>query len=234
MEAHLKPDYDESYYRSRELWPDFRYEIKTILRQAALSGDSRVLELGCGGGELLARLEQQTRLAVGTDLSSEGLRLARLEGRGHLLCGRAEQLPFSGNSFDALVAQHLVEHLSDPAEALREWRRVLRPGGILALVTPNALHPDPELFYDPTHVSLFTPATLRSALEDTGFEVTHLSTLFPFLGRGRLARSISIRLGTLGQYIPAFAQTGRSLVVAARVRYKPPRHKDSKVHQESS
>ncbi|MGE5620909.1 MAG: class I SAM-dependent methyltransferase [Sphingomonadaceae bacterium] len=213
--AGLKPHYDEAYYRSREGWPDFRREAESLLELARLSPDARVLELGCGGGELLARLERRARLAVGVDLSPEGLRLARLGGRASVLGARVESLPFRAGSFDAIVAQHLIEHLHYPLEAMREWHRVLRPGGVLALVTPNAAHPDPSLFYDPTHVSLFTRASLRSALEAAGFRATHLYTLFPYLGRGRLARAASIRLAPLALHLPALRGSGRSLVAAA-------------------
>lgn len=210
----MKPDYDESYYLSRESWPDFRLEMEALLGLARLTPQARVLELGCGGGELLGRLERRARLAVGVDLSPEGLRLARQRSTGEILAARAESLPFREGSFDAVVAQHLVEHLPQPLEALREWRRVLRPGGVLALVTPNAAYPDPALFYDPSHVSLFTLETLRSALVVAGFKVVHLSALFPYLGRNRLARAASIRLAPLARHLPVLTHGGRSLVAA--------------------
>ncbi len=186
---------------------------------------ARVLEVGCGGGELLRRVAQRARLAVGVDLSLEGLSLARErvgfgEGSGpdagSVLCARAESLPLADGAFDAVVAQHLLEHLPDPVTALQEWRRVLRPEGILALVTPNASYPDGDIFHDPGHVNLFTPTSLRATLEDAGFRVTHLATLFPYLGRHRLARFASIRLGglQLGLRLPGLGN-GRSLLAAA-------------------
>lgn len=211
----LKPDYDEAYYRSREGWPDFRQEVEALLKLSLPSQEARVLELGCGSGELLGHLERRTRLAVGVDLSPEGLRLARHGKRVSVLGARVESLPFRAESFDAIVAQHLVEHLPHPVEAMGEWHRVLRPGGVLALVTPNAGHPDPGLFDDPTHVSLFTAQTLRSALEAATFRVTHLYTLFPYLGRGRLARAASIRLAPAALHLPGLRSSGRSLVAAA-------------------
>lgn len=213
--AKPEPHYDETYYRSREGWPDFRLEVRTILELARLSPEARVLELGCGGGELLSHLERRARLAVGVDLSPQGLRLARRVDRVSVLGARVEALPFRSESFDAVVAQHLVEHLAEPVEAMGEWHRVLRPGGILALVTPNAAYPNPALFYDPTHVHLFTLESLRSTLEAAGFRAVHLSTLFPYLGHGRLGRSASIRVAPLARRLPVLARGGRSLVAAA-------------------
>lgn len=214
-------DYDQSYYRSRESWPDFRMEAELIARLAYRTSGTRVLDVGCGSGELLRRLAIRSRLAVGIDLSVDGLQMARSRTGAvglnslKLLNARAESLPFKDATFDAVVAQHLLEHIHNPKEALREWRRVLRPGGVVAMVTPNALYPDPTIFDDPSHVNLFTPDTLRFALESAGFEVLHLFSLFPYLGRGRIARSLSIRLALVARRLPGFNRSGRSLIAAA-------------------
>ena len=63
------------------------------------------------------------------------------------LAAEAERLPYADGSFDAVVADSLLEHLDDPSRALREWRRVLRPGGRLILWSPNryTLTTDPHL-----------------------------------------------------------------------------------------
>jgi SAM-dependent methyltransferase len=209
-----EPAYEESYYRSRESWPDFRREAEALLRLARVRPESRVLELGCGGGELLWRARQLAAFAVGVDLSPEALRLAKAVRGLPVLLARAESLPFARDSFNAVLAQHLLEHLPDPVEALREWRRVLRPGGVLALVTPNAAYPDPDHFHDESHATLFTAKLLRSALEEAGFRVAHLSALFPYLGRARPARSASIRLAGLAR-MPLLSARARSLVAAA-------------------
>ena len=202
--------YEDSYYQDREAWPDFRMEVETILRLARLSSKSAVLEVGCGSGELLTRMEGRVGVAAGVDLSSVGLKLARRR-KAAVSCALAERLPFRNGCFDAVVGQHLIEHLPDVAGALSEWKRVLRPAGVLVLVTPNAAHPDVTLFEDPTHVHVFTPADLRSSLEQAGFRVVQLFTLFPYFGTGRIARAASIRVARL----PFRTATGRSIVAAA-------------------
>lgn len=185
-------------------------EVETIVRLARLSGESVVLEVGCGSGELMSQLDGRVRVAAGVDLSSVGLKLARRR-KVAVTRALAERLPFRDGCFDAVVGQHLIEHLPDVAGALYEWKRVLRPTGALVLVTPNAAYPDPTLFEDPTHVHVFTPADLRSSLEQAGFRVEQLFTLFPYLGSSRLARAASIRLASL----PLRTATGRSIVAAA-------------------
>lgn len=223
MQASNSSDYDKHYFTSRESWPDFRLEMETILRLARPNPAGRVLELGCGSGALLPRLAPHYRLAVGMDISPTGLGLAARSIREKadersgiaLLCALAESLPFQGDSFDAVMAQHLVEHLNDPGRALREWYRVLRPGGTLTLITPNGAYPDGDIFADPTHTTLFTRGSIRSCLEVAGFRVDRINTLFPYLGRGRLARSASIRLAGVAQRIPGLSLSGRSLVASA-------------------
>ncbi len=213
--------YGDDYYLDRETWPDFRMEARALLRLAHPLPGARVLEVGCGSGELLRQLRRVTRVTVGIDVSPSVLRLAARSladggSAAAVACARAEALPFCNGVFDAVLAQHLVEHLAQPVEALREWRRVLRPGGVLALVTPNAAYPDRAHFDDAGHVSLFTAHSLNAALEAAGFRVLHSSTLFPYLGHGRLARAASIRLGPVARRLPGLAHRGRSLVAAAR------------------
>jgi ubiquinone/menaquinone biosynthesis C-methylase UbiE len=185
-----------------------------ILRLARLSPDSRVLEVGCGGGELLSQLERRAELATGVDVSTVGLRLA-LHKRALVACARAEEIPFQNHSFDALVGQHLIEHLPNPLGALREWRRVLRPSGVLVLITPNAAYPDTTHFEDSTHVHIFTGADLHSSLEQAGFQVEELFSLFPYFGLSRISRAASIRLAPLARLIPGLSATGRSIVARA-------------------
>lgn len=189
-------------------------ELRAVLSLARLAAQSRVLEVGCGSGELLRSLAGHSSLVVGVDLSPAGLGIARRKAA--VARASAEALPFAPGSFDIVVAQHLIEHLPEPGLALREWRQVLRPRGRLVLITPNAAYPDPAHFEDPTHVSLFTPASLRRELEGSGYRIEAIFTLFPYLGSGRIGRAASIRVGSLTRRFPLLANTGRSIVAAAQ------------------
>lgn len=103
----------------------------------------RILDVGCGTGELVAAVLARLPGAsvTGIDPDEHALRLARrkLDGRAldaRLLPGRAESLPFDDGSFDLVVSSLMLHHLGSATklEALREWRRVIAPGGALLLV----------------------------------------------------------------------------------------------------
>jgi ubiquinone/menaquinone biosynthesis C-methylase UbiE len=97
----------------------------------------RVLEVGCGAGHLLARLPAGR--PVGVDLAESLLArtAARLRGRAALAQADAGALPFAAHAFDRVYCSEVLEHLVDPAGAVAEIARVLRPGGVAVLSVPN-------------------------------------------------------------------------------------------------
>jgi ubiquinone/menaquinone biosynthesis C-methylase UbiE len=96
--------------------------------------DSVLLDVGCGPGLLPLLLAQSGSRSLGVDLDL-GLLAARLAP--NLAQADALRLPFPAEAFDLVTASNLLFLLDDPAAALREWARVLRPGGSLCLLNPS-------------------------------------------------------------------------------------------------
>ncbi len=130
--------------------------------------------------------------------------------------GGDNRLPFHSNAFDALIGQHVVEHLPDVDTALCEWKRVLETGGRLALATPNARSPDPTHFADADHARVFSPDELRDTVARAGLVVEQCFTIFPFLSRVRVLRALGVIAYRVFQHAPYFAMRGRTIMIVAR------------------
>lgn len=108
------------------------------LRHVGAAG-SVAVDVGCGTGEVVRRLnELPFETVVGVDLSLYALELARKESElsSPLLASKAGRLPVRTGSADCLVSLDVVEHLDDDVEALREFARVVQPGGTVVVAVP--------------------------------------------------------------------------------------------------
>jgi SAM-dependent methyltransferase len=109
----------------------------------------RVLDVGCGTGELVRWLAGAGMVAVGCDISGEMLRGAAAAGSPAAgsqadwvrLDPSWRQLPFADGSFDAVTASSVLEYTADPGAVLAECARVLAPGGVLVCTVPDLRHP---------------------------------------------------------------------------------------------
>lgn len=118
-----------------------------VARQLPLGPEMRVLDVGCGPGWFWAGTadERPSDLALNLCDLSPGMVQEAVERcrtlpfgsvSGH--CADAAALPFEDAAFDAVVAMHMFYHLADPACAMAEIHRVLKPGGFLALTSNGA------------------------------------------------------------------------------------------------
>jgi ubiquinone/menaquinone biosynthesis C-methylase UbiE len=105
-----------------------------------LPRDGDVLEVGAGTGLLWTRVALRDRCLTRADFSAAwSVRLRTIPGARVLRCDAA-RLPFQDASLDTVIADHMLYHLDDPEVALREFARVLRPGGRLATATNGRSH----------------------------------------------------------------------------------------------
>lgn len=129
--------------------------LETLWRFLDAAPGMRILDLGCGRGEILIACGQHGIEAVGIDYAPNALTLAQqaiARARAHtldrwisphILLGNAQQLPFEDKTFDRVIMSDIVEHLypRELKRALAEVRRVLAPGGELLI------HTMPNLWY---------------------------------------------------------------------------------------
>jgi SAM-dependent methyltransferase len=151
-------------------WWDHKY----LPLLEGLERGAPILELGCGAGELLAYLERRGfSHAMGIDISSEQVELARGRGVHAEVVDALDFLGSAEDSYDAIVAVDLLEHLSRD-ELVRLAPLIfgaLQPGGRLLVQTANGagLFPHQVIYGDLTHMTIFTPQSLAQLLRVSGF-----------------------------------------------------------------
>jgi len=167
---------DISFAKYSMYWWSNRFYAMLARRYGKQGG--RLLEIGSGLGHLVGQLED-TFETVGIDLNHWAVEQSKsVVDKTALQTASAETLPFSDRSFDVIIIKHIVEHLPHPSKAISEIGRVMAPGGILILATPNLdslLKPwkgEKWIGYqDPTHISLKPPATWLDWVQRSGFEL---------------------------------------------------------------
>ncbi|HKA45107.1 MAG TPA: methyltransferase domain-containing protein [Burkholderiales bacterium] len=162
--------------------------LARIRDAARVTRDSRVLDVACGPGIVVEALAPGAGEVVACDITPEMLeqtrRRCRAAGLANVRCipGCAEDLPFEDSAFDAVVTRSALHHFPDPARALREMSRVLRPGGRVVIVDvmasedaeQAALHNALETLRDPSHVRMVSKSELERWLAEAGFAVESL------------------------------------------------------------
>jgi SAM-dependent methyltransferase len=134
---------------------------------AALAPGRRVLDAGCGtgyGAAILARAGAEH--VVGVDVAAAIVEAARAHESPRVTFVHADiaRLPHPDSSFDLVTCFEVIEHVQDPSAVLGELARVLEPGGVLAISSPNADRYPPG---NPHHVREFTTGEFQALLAET-------------------------------------------------------------------
>ncbi len=163
--------YDSYPYHGLHSAPERRAWQRALGEAFKPLGDtssSRILDVGSGTGEIAVLLAGSGYQVTGVDLSPGMLAVARQKADRAgvpltLLEGRADHLPLPDASCDGVFSRHLLWTLPDPDAALRDWVRVVRPGGIVALADGWWNEPAPLM-----RLRRAIGATLRRVLQPTG------------------------------------------------------------------
>lgn len=143
----------------------------------------KLLDVGCGGGRFLNRMKKRGWEVEGIDFDAQATNkvTARYGIRTH--AGDLTQCALPANSFDVITMSQTIEHLHDPNASLRESLRILKPGGLLVMTTPNVKSIGASEFgaywrgwEAPRHLHLFSVESLQRLTQRAGFEVTEART----------------------------------------------------------
>lgn len=108
---------------------------KELARQLGKQESVKILNIGCGTGGTIKMLEGFGEV-VNVDVSDEAINFMEKNGFDNIIKVEGIDLPFEDASFDAVCAFDVLEHIETDVDAVREWKRVLRPGGKIVITVP--------------------------------------------------------------------------------------------------
>lgn len=163
-----------------DLWSEHN-----LIPELPADRSARILDIGCGTGDLVAQLRGAGYTGVhGIDISEEQVRIAAERGiEGVELADLRDHLSANAGGYDVILAMDVLEHF-DPGglfEVLDLIAAALAPGGLLLARSPNAVSPffGRYRYGDLTHGVAFTTRSLRQALRATGFEDIRFAAVDP-------------------------------------------------------
>ncbi len=224
-------------YASGELTPAAAKtnERRLAVIKRVVSPRARLLEVGAGPGHFGAYAGADLDY-TGIDMSKDAAREGRARGL-KLFCSSLGSFVNLDGQFDAVTMFHVFEHLSDPHDALAKVKDLLKPGGILFLITPDtesllcAISGDRWVSYKfPEHLILYSRSALIELLEHSGFEIVSVSSDYEYCSHDFLlsrierlnplaAKAASIVLPLLPNPLPVGSG---SIRILAKRRAGPP------------
>ncbi|MEW5802551.1 MAG: class I SAM-dependent methyltransferase [bacterium] len=189
--------HNEKFHESLEAFVQLFCRLRTERAAGLPLKRKRALDIGCGRGQSLKILQKNGYESYGTELSPFSARAAasipgvRIFTQGLLDCH------FPNRFFDLVIVWHVLEHLPNPAEVLREIFRILTPGGVLLLCVPNIESIQARLAGSnwfhldlPRHLYQYNPFALTRLLTSVGFCISRYHTFSIEQGPFGLLQSI--------------------------------------------
>jgi SAM-dependent methyltransferase len=200
------------------LFPIRRKGMDGYIRFLRALPQGRVLDVGCGSGDWLNLMTGLGWRGVGVDFDGNAVKIAQARGL-EVTCGALEQQNYPDESFDAVTLSHVIEHLPDPVGTLVECARVLKKGGALVVLTPNASSLSHRLFKQdwrglepPRHLHIFSNQSLPTLLSRAGLKNV---TLHPHPAPSVFYESIFLRRGSTSS--TAGRPRNRAVAILARL-----------------
>ncbi len=188
----------------------------------------RVLDVGCGDGAFLRRARDIGCDTEGIDFDANAVAAARRQGFDVTL-GSIDTYSDLRDAFDVITCNHVIEHVPDALHLLRALHRLLKPGGLLWLETPNVDAVGHELFGRhwrglevPRHVTIFSHQGLLRSVREAGFEIRNATPwnfkhiLYMHAASRQLQTSAGVGVGRVASHFRALSMLVREALNPAR------------------
>ncbi|MFC7697331.1 class I SAM-dependent methyltransferase [Bradyrhizobium sp. GCM10028915] len=166
--------YDEKYFKRQAPHGKIQGQANLFKFEQFIAPDAKVLDFGCGGGFLLNAITAADK--IGIEINPMAVASAKSLGVEKVYPDTS--LVETGWA-DVIVSNHALEHVEEPSRVLREFQRILRPGGKLIIVTPydsvsmRFREKDPDF-----HLHGWSPSNIGNLAKATGFRVIEAKELF--------------------------------------------------------
>lgn len=224
--------YGDSYFaeaiekrRSRErIFTELLGDVESVIGRKG-----RLLDVGCGEGMLLEVAAGSAWDAEGTEISSAMIRYAREERGLNVHHGILEDVPLTPGSYDAIILNHVLEHVKNPRSTLSCVSELLSPSGVVRIEVPNLasfssrvrnvqrklrLKKNPWKHYSTSHhFWFFKPQTLAATIEAAGMSILSVSAPAVQWGKKSIFANAANKLYTRtlwGGHLVAFARNHRT------------------------
>jgi SAM-dependent methyltransferase len=175
-EVHPTFIYSEGRYTVRNEW-----KLQALLnRLEPFRQKNHLLDVGCSAAFFLKLARDRKWGVQGVEVSDFGVKFTRDELKIPVFQGFLQDAHFPDESFDAVFSSHVIEHVGDPVNLLKEMKRILRPGGALITVLPTQFSAPSYRFFGkwtgegpPRHVSYFTKHLFENSLKSLGFSIRY-------------------------------------------------------------
>jgi 2-polyprenyl-3-methyl-5-hydroxy-6-metoxy-1,4-benzoquinol methylase len=156
---------------------------------------ARLLDVGAGNGNFVEAARARGLVAEGIELDEDAVQRASASGIPVTLAA-FEDVALPPESLDALTMFDVLEHSADPRAFLQTASRLLKPGGLLIIDVPDALHTTVKLEYYlvPEHNWHFTSGTLRYLLTQNGWEMREMETVAVPYNIARAVRAVAVKV----------------------------------------
>ena len=183
MSPEEEREFYDNQYRSNyedqnpeDLWKESLPEArKRVARFLNLFGkDTRILEIGCASGFFLYEIRPYVKSVTGVELTTQYIQYAISKGLN--ICESLEEIPVE--SCDLIFMFHVLEHIHDPIEFLKEVKKKLSPGGKVIIEVPNVddilvstykIKKHLDFYWEIAHNYYFSKETLGKVLEKAGY-----------------------------------------------------------------
>lgn len=153
-----------------------RHIVYSLVKELRLPSHAAILEVGCSSGTLLLQLQQDGyNNLTGIDVSEKAIALGRKRDLKQISVMDGTQLSFPDAAFDLVIASDVLEHIADEAKAMKEWARVLKPGGKMIVFVPAFQHLWSNHDIANHHCRRYTKTQLKAIVLSAGLQVRRAS-----------------------------------------------------------